>query len=83
MAAFEFFRASLSLHARVPRVKTKDGKVKLVEVPWTNRNSSFRLKFEYDILDLIKQGMTATAVGNRYEIGGKTAFRIENMSAMH
>jgi len=71
-----FFDHKCYLHAKVPRVKTKDGKVKLVSVPWAQKGSSFSLRFEQDVLDLIKGGMTATAVGKRYQIGGKRVFRI-------
>ena len=71
-----FFEHKCYLHARVPRVKTKEGKVKLVPVPWAEKGSSFTLKFEEDVLSLISSNMTATAVGNRKEIGSKTVFRI-------
>lgn len=71
-----FFDHKCYLHARVPRVKTGDGNVKLVSVPWAQKGSSFTLRFEQDVLDLVKAGMTATAVGDRYQIGGKRVFRI-------
>jgi len=71
-----FFEHKCYLYARVPRVKTKEGKVRLVSVPWAHKGSSFTIKFEQDILDLISKGMTAVAAGRRYEIGGKRVFRI-------
>lgn len=71
-----FFEHKCYLHARVPRVKTKDGKVKLVDVPWAQKGSSFTLKLEEDVLNLITSGMSASAVGERYEIEGKRVFRI-------
>ena len=71
-----FFQHECHINASVPRVKIKDGSVKLVDVPWALKGSSFSLLFEYDILELIKEGMSATGVGRKYEIGGKTVFRI-------
>lgn len=71
-----FFEHKCYLHARVPRVKTEEGKVKLIPVPWAQKGSSFTLKFEKDVLDLVSSNMTATAVGKRYKIGAKRVFRI-------
>lgn len=71
-----FFDHKCFLHARVPRIKTKSGNVKLASLPWAQKGSSFTLRFEQDILDLVKCGMTAAAVGDRYDIGGKRVFRI-------
>jgi len=41
-----FFQHECFLHARVPRIKTDEGKVKLIEVPWAQPGSSFTLLFE-------------------------------------
>jgi len=78
-----FFEHKCYLHAKVPRVKTKEGKVKLVRVPWSDKGSSFTLKLEKDILDLMTANMTATAVGKRYGIHGKTVFRILKKHVSH
>lgn len=71
-----FFEHKCELHARVPRIKLPDGKVKLVSVPWANPGSSFTLRYESDVIKLIKGGMSASGVGQRLGIGSKRVFRI-------
>jgi transposase len=41
-----FFQHKCYLHARVPRVRKKDNKVVLVDVPWARKNSGLTLLFE-------------------------------------
>jgi transposase len=64
-----FFQHECFLHAKVPRIKTEEGKVKLTEVPWAQPGSSFTLLFEYDVLDLISEGMSVSGVSRRLSIG--------------
>jgi transposase len=71
-----FFQHQCFLHARVPRIKTDDGKVKLVEVPWAQPGSSFTLLFERDVLNLIQEGMSVSGVSRRLSIGDKRVSRI-------
>lgn len=71
-----FFQHECQLHVRVPRVRTEEGKVKLVEVPWAKPGSSFTLLFELNILSLIEGGMSASGVGRRLLIGGKRVFGV-------
>lgn len=71
-----FFQHKCYLHAPVPRVRTIDGKVKLVQVPWANPGSSFTLLFEKNILNLVEGGMSASAVGKHLEVGGKRIFGV-------
>ena len=71
-----FFQHECYLHARVPRVKTKEGQVKLTEVPWAKPGSSFTLLFEGLVLDLSKGGMNLSAVGRHLKIGSKRVFRM-------
>ena len=78
-----FFEHKCYLHARVPRIKTEEGKVKLVRVPWAGKGSSFSYKFEADIIDLISKNMSATAAGKRYNIGSQTVFRIIRKYVSH
>ncbi len=73
-----FFQHQCFLHARVPRIQTEEGKVKLTEVPWAQPGSSFTLLFEYDVLDLISEGMSARGVSRRLSIGDKRVSRIIN-----
>lgn len=71
-----FFQHECYIHALVPRVKTKEGKVRLIEVPWSKPGSSFTLLFEYDVLNLIRGGMSNSMAGSRLNIGSKRVFGI-------
>ena len=66
-----FFQHECFIHARVPRIKSDEGKVKLTKVPWAQPGSSFTLLFEYDVLDLIREGMSMIGVSRRLSIGDK------------
>ena len=78
-----FFQHECYLHAKVPRVKTKEGKVKLVEVPWGKPGSSFTLLFEYNVLDLAREGMSMIGVGRRLGISDKRVFGILRRHVSH
>jgi len=52
-----FFEHKCYLHARVPRVKNKDGKVQVQEVPWARKGSGFTLLFEAFSMLLIESEM--------------------------
>jgi hypothetical protein len=41
-----FFEHTCLLHCSVPRIRTSEGKVRLVNVPWARKNSGFTLLFE-------------------------------------
>ena len=71
-----FFQHECYLLCSVPRVKTKDGSIRLVEVPWAMPGSSFTLLFERQLLELIKGGMPASRAGRHMNIAGKRAFGI-------
>jgi len=47
-----FFEHECLISARVPRIKTDDGKVRLIKTPWAVVNSGFTLLFEALILQL-------------------------------
>ena len=49
-----FFEHEAHLHARVPRVKIDDNKIRKIKVPWEGVNSGFTLLFEAFILQLAK-----------------------------
>ena len=59
-----FFEHSCYLHCRVPRIKTTDGKVKLVEVPWSRAGSGFTLLFEAYVMALIESEMPVNKIGD-------------------
>jgi len=52
-----FFQHRCYLHARVPRIKTSDGEVKQVTVPWARPESGFTLLFEAFAMSLIENEM--------------------------
>jgi len=52
-----FFEHKCFLHASVPRVKQKDGKVITQQVPWARRGSGFTLLFEAYSMLLIENEM--------------------------
>jgi transposase len=58
-----FFEHACLLHCRVPRINTKDGKVKLVEVPWCRSGSGFTLLFEAYVMALIESEMPINKIG--------------------
>ena len=47
-----FFEHKCHIIARVPRIQTDDGKVRLIKTPWEGANSGFTLLFEALILQL-------------------------------
>ncbi len=47
-----FFEHQTYLHARVPRVKISDSKIRKIKVPWEGVNNGFTLLFEAFILQL-------------------------------
>lgn len=47
-----FFEHETYLHARVPRIKTDENKVRKIKVPWEGVNSGFTLLFEAFVLKL-------------------------------
>jgi len=52
-----FFQHKCYLHAKVPRVKQKDGKIQTQQVPWARKNSGFTLLFEAFSMLLIESEM--------------------------
>lgn len=48
-----FFEHECYLHARVPRVKLPDGKVKLITTPWEGLSNGFTLLFEALLMQLV------------------------------
>lgn len=50
-----FFEHDCYLNCRVPRIKTDNGKVRLVKTPWEGISSGFTLLFEALLMQLIKE----------------------------
>lgn len=59
-----FFEHKCYLHCRVPRIKDSEGKVKLIEVPWSRQGSGFTLLFEAFSMSLIEKEMPVNKVGS-------------------
>ena len=49
----DFFQHEAYINARVPRIKSDDGKVRLVNVPWARPGSGFTLLFEALVMMLV------------------------------
>jgi transposase len=58
-----FFEHACYLHCRVPRIKTSNGKVKLIDVPWARAGSGFTLLFEAYVMALIENEMPVNKIG--------------------
>ena len=68
-----FFQHSCYLHCRVPRIKCKDGSVKLIEVSWAREGSGFTLLFEAYVMALIEREMPVNKIGT---LLGENAHRL-------
>ena len=49
-----FFQHECYLHARVPRIKRDDGKVRLIPPPWSGKLSGFTLLFEAFLIQMCR-----------------------------
>lgn len=58
-----FFQHNCYVHCKVPRIKTTEGKVLLVNVPWARHGSGFALLFEAMAMHLIEREMPVNKVG--------------------
>ena len=68
-----FFEHTCNLHCAVPRIRTSDGKVRLVGVPWARSGSGFTLLFEALTMALIEREMPVNKIG---QLLGENAHRI-------
>ena len=57
------FEHTCKLHCAVPRIRTSQGKVQLVDVPWARQGSGFTLLFEALAMALIEREMPVNKVG--------------------
>lgn len=71
-----FFQHECYIHAHIPRIKDKDGKVRLIEISWAHSNSSFTVLFEAYTALLVKSGMSVTAAGKYVGVSYKVIHRI-------
>ena len=71
-----FFQHRTFLHARVPRVKLANGKVRQVEVDWADASSGFTLLFEDEVVLLLQGMMSKSGVARKLRIGTKVVNRV-------
>lgn len=70
-----FFKYPCYIHARVPRVKGDDGRVRMVEVPWGRPGSGFTLDFEALAVRLMTQ-MPVNAVSRELGVTDTRLWRL-------
>lgn len=73
-----FFQHRCYLHARVPRVKTGDGSIHQVSVPWARENSGFTLLFEAYAMLLIESEMPVSKVSECTKVTAPRIWRVFN-----
>jgi transposase len=73
-----FFQHECYLHAKVPRVKTKDGNTLQIDVPWAQPGSSFTLLWEAFSLCLLQAGSSLTSAGKVMNVDSRVIGRIVN-----
>ena len=69
----DFFQHKCYLHCRVPRIRTSEGKIRLISVPWSRPGSGFTLLFEAFVMVLIKKEMP---INKAAELLGEDAHRL-------
>lgn len=72
----DFFQYECYINCRVPRIRLKTGEIQLVSVPWSDSNRRFTLLFEQYVLQLTKEGLSASAVGRLLAIDPQRVYRI-------
>jgi transposase len=73
-----FFEHNCYIHARVPRIEQKDGKVKTVVVPWARPGSGFTLLFEAFSMLLIEYEMPVNKVAATLRVVANRLWRVFN-----
>lgn len=73
-----FFQHKCYLHANVPRVKQKDGKIKTQEAPWARPQSGFTLLFEAFSMLLIENEMPINKVANVLSVNPNRIWNVFN-----
>jgi transposase len=58
----DFFEHQCYIHCSVPRIKTKEGKIRQIDVPWARKQSGFTLLFEAVAMSLIENEMPVNKV---------------------
>ena len=73
-----FFEHHCFLHCAVPRIKTSDGKVVTVNVPWARPGSGFTLLFEAFAMTLIEREMPVNRVAEMLGVNPQRVWTVFN-----
>ena len=73
-----FFEHKCFLHARVPRIKQDDGKIRTQQVPWARKGRGFTLMFEAYAMLLIENEMPVSKVSKVLGIYSQRLWNIFN-----
>ena len=73
-----FFEHNCFLHCAVPRIKTSEGKVETVSVPWARPGSGFTLLFEAFALALIEREMPVNRVAEVLGVNPQRVWTVFN-----
>jgi len=71
-----FFEHKCYLHCRVPRIPMSDGKIRMVEVPWSRPGSGFSLLFEAYTMKLIESEMPVSSVAKHTRVTAPRIWRV-------
>jgi len=72
----DIFQHNCYLHARVPRIKTTSGSVRMVQVPWARPSSGFTLLFEAFAMTLIECEMSVSSAAKILKVWAPRLWRI-------
>jgi transposase len=73
-----FFEHACYLHCQVPRIKTSEGKVETVPVPWARPGSGFTLLFEALAMALIEREMPVKRVAEMLRVNPQRVWTVFN-----
>jgi len=71
-----FFQHSCYLHARIPRIKSSEGDIHQVSVPWSRPGSGFTLLFEAYAMLLIESEMPVSKVSSLVKATAPRIWRV-------
>jgi len=73
-----FFEHACYLHCQVPRIKTSEGRVETVQVPWARQGSGFTLLFEALAMALIEREMPVKRVAEMLRVNPQRVWTVFN-----
>lgn len=73
-----FFEHLCYLHANVPRIKTGEHEIVMVDIPWARKNSGFTLLFEAYSMLLIEREMPVSSVSRTLHETAPRIWRVFN-----